>query len=253
MATIGSELREARERSGTTVADAARRLHMRAMFVDAMEREDWKTVGEPVYVRGFVRNYARLLGLDAASVVDRFNEQCGGVEADRAPQAMPSLARRSSFRYPALLVAMSVIALLLVAKLIWTIATPTAAGHDEVHPPQAFAATSLQQSAAQADAASAGDAARTDRSGVDLQLRITQPCWLSIDVDGKRVVYQTLPAGSIREFRGAREITVRAGNAGGVVATVDGQPLGTLGNPGQVQDRVFAVRASALGAIAPHE
>jgi hypothetical protein len=42
-----------------------------------------------------------------------------------------------------------------------------------------------------------------------------------------------------------REIILRAGNAGGIVATIDGKPLGTLGQVGQVEDRVFAVATPA--------
>ena len=96
-------------------------------------------------------------------------------------------------------------------------------------------------------------AANGKTGGVDLRLQLTQSCWLSITVDGKRVVYQTLPAGTVREFHGVHEIALRAGNAGGVIATIDGQPLGTLGDPGQVRDKVFAVRTPVAGQDASHE
>jgi hypothetical protein len=92
---------------------------------------------------------------------------------------------------------------------------------------------------------SASAAAPTQTQGVNLRLETTQACWLSVTVDGKRVVYDTLPKGAVREFHAEREINLRAGNAGGLVATIDGKPLGTLGQIGQVQDRVFAVASPA--------
>jgi hypothetical protein len=92
---------------------------------------------------------------------------------------------------------------------------------------------------------SASAAAPSQVQGVNLRLETTQACWLSVTVDGKRVVYDTLPKGAVREFHAAREINLRAGNAGGIVATIDGKPLGTLGQVGQVQDRVFAVASPA--------
>src|ERR1700682_6039727 len=73
MSGIGEQLTAAREAREITAADVAKRLRIRAMFVDALEREDWPTVGEPVYERGFLKNYARLLGLDpeaAAAALD---------------------------------------------------------------------------------------------------------------------------------------------------------------------------------------
>jgi len=251
MAIIGPQLREARERRGLTAADAAGRLHMRAMFIDALEREDWRTVGEPVYVRGFIRNYGRMLGLDAQALVDAFNETV----APEIPQAgddlivEPRTNVRPRFRYPVLLGVMSTIAALLVIKVVWTMLTPTAVGHDEIKPPLAQA---MVGQAAAVDHRPTATSANL-KQGVDLRLVLTQTCWLSITVDGKRVVYQTLPAGTVKQFHGVREITMRAGNAGGVVANVDGQPLGKLGDPGQVQDRVFAVKMPPFGQNGPHE
>lgn len=249
MADIGSEFKAARERLGMTTAQAAQRLHMRAMFVDALEREDWKTVGEPVYVRGFIRNYARLLGLDTAASVAAFNRS-DFAEAPLEETFEFERPARNRFRYPWLLAGMSALALFLVVKVVWTMVTPSAAGHSEMHAP---AATAMVTNAQPALLPGANAAARAPQNGVDLRLELTQSCWLSVAVDGKRVIYQTLPAGTIKEFHGVREITMRAGNAGGVIATIDGQHLGALGGPGQVEDRVFAVKTPPAGQDGVHE
>ncbi len=100
---------------------------------------------------------------------------------------------------------------------------------------------------------SGGVASDANPGGVNLRLQLTQTSWLSVMVDGKRVLYETLPAGAVREFHGAREITLRAGNAGGVMAKFDGKDLGTLGQAGQVQDRVFAVKPSPNQVNGVHE
>lgn len=262
MPTIGTELKEARERLGISVADAAKRLHMRTMFVDALEHDDWKTVGEPVYIRGFLRNYTRMLGLDADRCVEAFNddpyvrpEPPASTLEDAPYEPTVRFRSRRTLRYPWALAALSAFALFLVVKVVWTMLTPSAVGHAELQPPQASAMVSNGQQTVQpqtgANALAAGGAARM--SGVDLRLQLTQSCWLSITVDGRRVVYQTLPAGTVREFHGVHEIALRVGNAGGVIATIDGQQLGTLGDPGQVRDRVFAVRTPVAGQDATHE
>lgn len=250
MADIGSQLKAARERLGMTTVQAAQRLHMRAMFVDAIEREDWGAIGEPVYIRGFIRNYARLVKLDPEACADAFG--ASGYAERAASEVEYEFERppRRRFRYPWLLAGMSALAVFLVIKVVWTMATPGAAGHDEIHPTQASALTTDAQ---QALVPGANAAAKATAGGVDLRLELTQACWLSVTVDGKRVVYQTLPAGTVKEFHGVKEITLRAGNAGGVMATIDGQHLGTLGGPGQVEDRVFAVKTPPLGQDGVHE
>ena len=64
----GHCLRKAREAAGLTLEDAATRLHMPVHVVRALEQEDWQRLGAPVFVRGQLRSYAKLLGLDLKSV-----------------------------------------------------------------------------------------------------------------------------------------------------------------------------------------
>jgi len=62
---VGQTLRDAREAQGLSVEDVANRLRLMHRQIDAMETGDFASLGQPVFARGFVRNYARLLGLDA--------------------------------------------------------------------------------------------------------------------------------------------------------------------------------------------
>jgi len=64
----GRRLREAREAAGLTVADVAARLKMKVRIVEALEAEDWARIGAPVFIRGQLRSYSRLLGLPVEPV-----------------------------------------------------------------------------------------------------------------------------------------------------------------------------------------
>ncbi|MBC5825871.1 MAG: helix-turn-helix domain-containing protein [Candidatus Eremiobacteraeota bacterium] len=242
METIGSRLVQAREANGLTVADAGHRLHMRAMFVAAMERDDWATVGEPVYARGFLRNYARLLGLDADSLVADLDGRYRPTRPTSPDVSLRSpAARQSNSWYPWLMWPMSTIAALLVGLVVWNFFGIALHGHETrtVRPP---ATLSANPAIAPAPRAVAAAGTENVHRGIDLRLALTQESWLSVTVDGKRVIYNTLPAGTKRSFHGVHEILLRAGNAGGVTAVIDGRALGTLGSPGQVQERTFAVK-----------
>jgi cytoskeleton protein RodZ len=65
-AGCGQRLRKAREAAGLSIADVATRLKMPARVVESLEAEDWERLGAPVFVRGQLRSYARLLGLATA-------------------------------------------------------------------------------------------------------------------------------------------------------------------------------------------
>jgi cytoskeleton protein RodZ len=60
---VGERLRAARMEAGLTVADVAGRLRMQLRVVEALEAEDWARLGAPVFVRGQLRSYLRLLKL----------------------------------------------------------------------------------------------------------------------------------------------------------------------------------------------
>ena len=70
-ASVGQILREAREAQGVSVDDVAMRLRLMHRQIAAMETDDFGSLGQPVFARGFVRNYARLLNLDPESLVER--------------------------------------------------------------------------------------------------------------------------------------------------------------------------------------
>lgn len=270
MSGLGEQLAAAREQRGMTAAQAARQLHIRSEFIGAMDAEQWSRLGPPIYARGFIRNYAKLVGIAPDSVageIDAALPVTGPDVASRAPQA-PQLspilepepltfraqrddAPRAGYAY-LLGGAYTLAAILVVAVLYYTFAP---APREQAQVPAQSAQATIQPDstlsrAPQDDAifsgGNAGAANGARQNGIDLQLQLTQDSWLSVTVDGKRVVYQTLPAGTVRDFHGVHEITLRAGNAGGVNATIDGKPLGSLGQHGQVEERKFAAKGTAL-------
>lgn len=64
---IGERLRNAREAMGLGIAEVSQKLRMPARVVESLEAEDWSRLGAPVFVRGQLRSYARLLGLPLES------------------------------------------------------------------------------------------------------------------------------------------------------------------------------------------
>jgi len=63
-ASCGARLRQAREAAGLTVEQVASRLKMTVRSVANLEADDWNSLGAPVFVRGQLRSYARLLEID---------------------------------------------------------------------------------------------------------------------------------------------------------------------------------------------
>lgn len=85
--SIGNALRNAREARGETLLDVAHALKLAPKQVEALELERFDLLPGRAFVRGFLRNYARHLGLDGDLLVGRLADSSVGTQAavDLAP------------------------------------------------------------------------------------------------------------------------------------------------------------------------
>ena len=93
---LGDMLRSERERQGLSIRDIEKGTSIRALYIESIEKGDYSQLPGEVYTKGFIRNYANFLKMDAAAVVKRYMEenhpekvaeQQAEQEADAAPKA----------------------------------------------------------------------------------------------------------------------------------------------------------------------
>lgn len=72
MDEIGHILREARENKGLTLEEVQAQTRINARYLAALESGQYNALPTPVHVRGFLRNYARFLGLEPQPLLDRY-------------------------------------------------------------------------------------------------------------------------------------------------------------------------------------
>ncbi|MGB5098395.1 MAG: helix-turn-helix domain-containing protein [Porticoccaceae bacterium] len=73
----GFRLRMARTERGMTLEEIAEGSCISLRTLAALEADDYGKLPEAVYVRGYVRRYARLLGIAAQPLIDDFDAQYG--------------------------------------------------------------------------------------------------------------------------------------------------------------------------------
>jgi cytoskeleton protein RodZ len=69
---LGHILREARETKGFTLREVQDKTRINSRFLEALEMGDFDRLPTPTHVRGFLRNYARFLGLDPEPLLERY-------------------------------------------------------------------------------------------------------------------------------------------------------------------------------------
>lgn len=71
--SVGSQLKAAREAKKMSVGDIAMALKLGPRQVEALENGDWQGLPGQTFIRGFVRNYARLLQIDPAPLMGQLD------------------------------------------------------------------------------------------------------------------------------------------------------------------------------------
>ncbi|MCP9446337.1 MAG: DUF4115 domain-containing protein [Nitrospira sp.] len=77
MESVGEFFRQVREAKGLTVDEVSSKTRIRADFVRALEEGNFSKLPDQVFARGFVRSYARSLGLDEEDAIQRFTKSAG--------------------------------------------------------------------------------------------------------------------------------------------------------------------------------
>ncbi len=90
----GSQLRKARERKGLEQARVAAQLHLSQSMIQALEWDDYEKLPAAVFVQGYLRNYARLLGVDENAVISAYQELQPSDEQPPLPRNQPDQVAR---------------------------------------------------------------------------------------------------------------------------------------------------------------
>jgi cytoskeletal protein RodZ len=255
MGSLGETLRQARLDRGVSLLDAEQETHIRRRYLEALEMEDYAVLPATVYARGFVRTYARYLGLDPEATLDLYVP--GRSREDHRAQLRPATPQMQTSRpipTTALMVVSGVVLLGLLLAYIWVQLSTfnesqSDTGRATQVPGRPAAVASAVPGAAVASpgsvAAKPSPPANTPlvqpppERGIVLEARVTDRTWMEVWVDGTQQLQTTLQGGTSRTFAANQSIRMRVGNAGAVQVTVNGASQGTLGDRNQVKELVW--------------
>ena len=263
---IGDLLRRERERQNLSIKDIEKATSIRALYIDAIEKGEYKTLPGEVYAKGFVRNYANYLKLNANEIVNAFNEEmhpqeelqesAGSSSAEEASQEQSSERNREEYRgpkitslesYPMEKKSHGVRNALMVAAAVFVVAFAAliAFGGDEepsAPAPRAKTQTAQQQKQSQKQTEAAPKPAA---DGVEMKLSFTDRCWTEVVVDGKTEFEGTAEKGKVLTLKGKDKVRITAGNAGALNYSLNGKDMGAIGQKGEVVEKTFTKENAA--------
>ena len=273
LASFGEELRREREIRGISLKEIADATKISKRFLEAIERNDHRTLPAPVFTRGFVREYAKYLGLNADEMVNRYNYAAAGddrieksAHLERLVTPPPPPVKEKPFRvsgippwYARIDRNVIVTAIILGALAVlgyWAFRhkrETSAAAREEA---QTVTTTHAAPKAATATTASTPPATTSSAADQALHLVIeaTARSWIVLEADGKTVLNDEMSKGDRASYDARERFRFRTiGNAGGVTLTLNDVALAPLGGDGDVvHDKVLDRELLARERAEPH-
>ncbi|MEJ5359765.1 MAG: RodZ domain-containing protein [Desulfobacterales bacterium] len=230
-ACFGAPLRTARMERGLRLEQIAAETRIRPEILQAIEEEDFERLPPEPFLRGFVRSYARAVGVEAEEIVKGY-ERCRGIRHRTLLSPGSELDSRRDRRRRFFLLALILLALLVGGSLFAHRVTVRQGGRGAESPEaraELLAFPLPGQAPAPSIAASPPEAPRHE-----LIVSAQEDGWIKVSVDQGTPREYALRAGMQLTLEARSGFNLLIGNAGGVRLSLDGKPLPAAGRRGQV-------------------
>ena len=266
LASFGEELRREREIRGISLKEIADATKISKRFLEAIERNDHRTLPAPVFTRGFVREYARYLGLSCEEMVNRYNfaaagddrieksahlDRLVGLSEQRSlpPDSSPSSRLRMTgvkrpippayARIDRNVYLLILIIAALAAVAWWAIQHKRAEA--EAARLELARATASEVTHRQTVVAPPPPPVVPPPAPMRLVIELTDDCYLDVEADGKTVLKDDYLRGTRETLEAQNNFTFKSiGNAAALILMLNDKQIPPLGRDGQViKNRVF--------------
>ncbi len=253
--SVGSYLRQERERRNISLESVAKVTRITLQNLEALERDDFRLLPAPVFTRGFLRTYTAYLGIDPKEVLALYEAQVDfSLVSPKMKIGPPPKKTRPLVKFALVLFILALAVGILFSSFYKK--TPTPPPSPPLPVPEASSLPtppdktppiedlpSPEKELLKTPAVSAPPPAPTpdliegekkkERRHV-LKIKATEVTWLSIQSDNQKEVSTLLQPQESSTWTARRQFKVTVGNAGGVEISFNGVPQGRLGDSGEV-------------------
>ncbi|TAL10464.1 MAG: helix-turn-helix domain-containing protein [Nitrospirae bacterium] len=261
--SLGECFQKAREAKGLTLEEAAARTRILPQYLKAVEDNNYAKLPDEVFAKGFVRSYARILGLDEATIIRQFDESGGEFYAKRneresLKQKLEEEERRKKVNRNIVVGMVSAALLILFVlmgrdrdrseqKLAPQEPVPVASlPAPPPEPPRAepaappgdlFPRSGSGQSEVERNFSGVlplEGVIPDDKKKLVLDVEALERCWVKVQADHTPGQEVMLNPGERNRWKAQERLTLTLGNAGGVRVSLNGKLQGPFGGRGKV-------------------
>ncbi len=239
MESPGSFIKRERELRGITLDEIAAETKIGKNFLLALENDDYGSLPAPTFIKGFLRAYSKHIGLDGNDVVLRYEDfvERTTEEKEVVDEKVAQPVNRNYYLTAIIAVTGLVILILLSIYFFW----PDNSRTDQQSEKGKEVSERISKST---DITTTTEETKPPISDIPvkdlpqkkhtLSFSASQETWLLVIVDDTVVKDVMLKPGENINWEGEKGFRVTIGNAGGVKAVFNGEPLELSGDTGKV-------------------
>ena len=251
--SFGDWLRRQRELREISLRDIAERTKISLRYLEAMEADRFDLLPAPIFAKGFLREYARYVGLSPDDVVNHYlsvhhPEELADPKEDTKVRSRPKTVDpgptpvRRNWSWGLLLALAGLILLVVVALLAYF----ADRRHEEQRSPNTnttqappIAAPLPTQVSNQPAQAAQPQPAPPPSAPIEVSLDFSGECWVESLIDGKNRRAEVHVQGESLQLDAQKSVALKLGNAGMVDVQVNGYSLELNAKAGDVRDLVI--------------
>jgi cytoskeletal protein RodZ len=211
---VGEILRKRREELGKDLREIAQISKIRYDYLKAIEDEAFEKLPLEVYVKGYIREYAKILNIDPDAVITTYIQQTSPPQAEKKETPAEDTTQRKHLKIRYVLLPL----LLIIPVVFFLFSSNPKKSIIPSRPPET----------------KEENLSKTKTTNHVLEVFATDTTWLLVTIDGTQKKEILLKPGESAKWQADQNFSLKIGNAGGIKLVFDGKNLGPLGKKGQV-------------------
>jgi len=245
----GEVLKKERTKQNLTIEDVATRLHLTSQVVQLLEEGEFAKIHGDVFVRGYLRSYSKLLGVDSDKIIAQYLDFIAPQLEEKAiKQEQSKLVKKNNKGYLVFIVIGLVVLLLAAAWYINSYRTQDVVmqndtpvnANEKIDIPLSVAVSPLETEVEDTDDLSdvvsgeqidivennQGEEVKSESDSQVLKIEFDNECWVRVtDASNKVLVDRIYQKGSFVETSGVTPLTIVLGNAKAAKVIFNGQQV----------------------------
>lgn len=235
LASLGGQLWVKRTEQGLSLDEMVVSTMIPRRLLQAIEEGNLDDLPEPIYIRGLIRQFADALGLDGAEFAKTFPVGSNRVNLTPGWKPTPFGQLLRPFHLYVLYIALIVCSVSGLSQLLNNAAI-------EANNSEGTEKAQIQPKQTQPELQAVSNMS-TNGQAVQIGVTLKEKSWIRVVADGKTQFEGELPQGTQRTWKAQDQLTVRAGNAGAVLVSVNKEQAKPMGDAGKVKEVIVAARA----------